>query len=306
MNSDLRNFLLLLFLALCWAPSFLFIKISIDYFEPITLTAIRVGIGALVLWGVLIFKRVKMPKISKNWHHLIACALLQSAIPFSLFGIAEKSVSSSLAAIICGAAPLLTLVLAHFVIENDKFSKAKIIGSFVGFFGLIILIFPSLFGAKATFIGTILLLVAAACYSVAFIYVKKFINLRSFPSLSLPFYQLLFSFVLLVPFALIFESQEQIKYASNVALIAVFGLSFFGTAIAFIVYYKLIDLTSATYTSIVNYMVPVFGAALGIAILGEEMTWNTYLGCILILLGVMISNKMIRIRKSKMNQINQI
>lgn len=306
MNNELRNFLLLLFLALCWAPSFLFLKIAIEYFDPITITAIRVLIGAFALWIYLIFKKIEIPSIRKNWKDLLICAALQSAIPFSLFGIAEKWVSSSLAAIICGASPLLTLVMAHFVIHDDKFTKNKVIGSIVGFAGLVILIFPNLFGASSTALGTILLLIAASCYAVAFIYVKKFINLKEFKSVSLPMLQLLFSFIILLPFSLIFDDYEKMKFASNEAILSVIGLTIFGTVIAFIAYYKLLDLTSATYASMVNYMVPVFGAALGVAILDEEMTWNSYLGCILILLGVMIANKMIKIQKIRNNQVNQI
>ncbi len=84
---------------------------------------------------------------------------------------------------------------------------------------------------------------------------------------------------------------------SFAAFFSLCGLGILGTAIAFVVYYKLIERTSVTYISMVNYLLPVFGAALGMMVLKEQLTWNTYLGGIMILIGVMIANGVINFRK---------
>ncbi len=294
MSSNLKNFLLLLLLASLWGPSFLFIKIAIEFIPPITLTAIRIGIGAALLFTILKFKHRKLPKLKSVWKHFSIAALLQSAVPFTLFAVGEKSIDSSLAAIICGSAPLFTLVLAHFFTKNDRFTKSKLTGSGVGFFGLFILVAPALFGAQATLFGIFAVMIGAMCYAIAFVYVKKFIKMTDFAPLVVPTLQLIFSFLFLLPVALIFEDHSTLKNASPAAIFSTLSLGIFGSALAFVVYYKILAATSATYTSMVNYMVPVVGVVLGMLVLDEQLTWNSYLGCILILVGVMIANGIIK------------
>lgn len=301
MTNNLKNFLLLLLLASLWGPSFLFIKIAIDFIPPITLTAIRIGIGAALLLSILKFHQRKLPKLKSVWKHFSIAALLQSAVPFTLFAVGEKSIDSSLAAIICGAAPLFTLVLAHFFTKNDRFTKNKLVGSSVGFFGLFILVAPALLGASATIFGIFAVMIGALCYAIAFVYVKKFINFKNFAPLVVPTVQLIFSFLFLLPVALIFEDQSNLKYASAAAIFSTLSLGIFGSALAFVVYYKVLAATSATYTSMVNYMVPVVGVVLGMLVLDEQLTWNSYLGCILILVGVMIANGVIKLSAGRAN-----
>lgn len=298
MSSNLKNFCWLVFLASLWGPSFLFIKIAIIYIEPITLTTFRLGLGSALLFAIVKFRKFKFPKFSSAWAHVAIASLFQSAIPFTMFAVGEQSIDSSLAAIICGASPLFTLIIAHFFTRDDRFTKSKLTGSIVGFAGLFILIAPALLGATATAFGVFSVLIGAVCYAIGFVYVKKFINLNKFPSLTAPTLQLFFSFLFLLPLAVIFENPVMsFKHASLPAILSALALAVFGSAIAFTVYYKIIKATSATYTSTVNYIVPVFGMILGIIILDETVDWNSYLGCALILFGVMIANGIIKFSK---------
>ncbi|NBV06992.1 MAG: DMT family transporter [Proteobacteria bacterium] len=297
MKAGARNFLLLLALAASWGPSFLFIKVAVKYVPPIALTAIRMAIASLILFTILKIRGVKLPKLKPILKHFTVSALVQGAIPFTLFGVAEKTVDSSFASIFSGAAPLFAIVLAHFFLPNDRLTKAKVSGACVGFIGLFFLIMPSLINAKADIFGIILLVIAASCYSIAFIYAKKFINVAAFPPLTIPTIQLFISFVILTAASLIFENPFSINYISLEAVLSLLGLGIIGTAIAFVLYYKLIAATSVSYISMVNYMVPVFGVALGMLILKEQLTWNSYLGGILILIGVMLANGVINLNK---------
>lgn len=290
MSANLKNFFWLVFLASLWGPSFLFIKIAIEFIQPITLTAFRLGLGSLVLFTILKFQKVKLPNLKGRLKHVLAAGLIQSAIPFTLFAIGEKSIESSLAAIICGSAPLFTMVLAHFFNQNDQLTKLKVSGATIGFFGLLILISPALSGANSTAFGILTVLVGAICYAIAFVYVKKFINLNDFEPLTLPTIQLFFSFLFLLPLALIFENPAKILLASKPAIFSAFGLAFFGSALAFVIYYKLLKSTSASFTAMVNYIVPVFGIILGSFVLDEKLSWNVYFGGALILFGVMTAN----------------
>lgn len=129
---------------------------------------------------------------------------------------------------------------------------------------------------------------AAASYGVGFVYAKK--NIHGFKPLVVPTAQLFLASLFLLPFSLIVEDSIAIDSVSLAAALSVLGLAVFGTALAFVIYYKLIATTSATYVAAVNYVLPVFGVVLGMAVLKEHLTWNSYLGSLMILVGVMIIN----------------
>ncbi|MBM5782683.1 MAG: DMT family transporter [Pelagibacterales bacterium] len=291
-NEQLKNFLLLLSLGLCWGPSFLFIKVAIEHIPPITLTFLRITIGAIILYTILEIRHTKLPKFGKCWKHFTIMAFFSSAIPFSLFGFGEKYVDSSLAAVINGSTPLFTIIIAHLATENDRLNTNKIIGSIIGFFGLILLIFPSLTNSNSSFLGVLCVTTASICYSIAFIYSKKYI--QGFKPLVVPTAQLIMSAIILLPTSLILENPFEINYVSLPSILCVFALGILGSAIAFIIYYKLLNDTSASYTSMVNYITPIFGAILGYMVLDENLGWNGVIGAIFIIFGVMISNNIIK------------
>lgn len=296
MSAAKKNFLLLLFLAVLWGPSFLFIKVALQSFPPITVALIRVGVAAFLLFIVLKIKNIKLPKFSEVWKNFSLAALFQSAIPFTLFAVGEQYIHSSLAAILNGTTPLFTLIFAHFFIANDRMTKAKTIGATIGFCGLFMLVFPSLVGAHATALGVFAVLIAAISYGVAFVYTKKFI--RGYAPLAVTTLQLFLSTLMLLPLALM-EHPFAISHVTPAALGSVLGLAVFGTAMAFAVYYKIMEQSSATYASMVTYITPVFGIILGAVILGEKLAWNSYIGCAMVLTGVMFANGIISFSRGK-------
>lgn len=292
MSQNLKNFFLLLLLACCWGPSFLFMKVAIKDVSPLVITCGRLLIGGVLLLLILKVKNISLPKPDKRWIHLFVSGLFQSAIPFTLFASGEKYVDSALAAIISGVSPLFTLFLAHFFTDHDKITKYKAIGSFIGFSGLLILVSPSLFDAKASFLGVIMVITAAMCYSISFVYTKKYVH--GFRPIVAPTIQLFLGFLFLLPFCLAFGEPEKIFIATLPTILSIIGLGLLGTAAAFVLYYKVLEVTSPTYLSMVNYITPILGAILGVIVLGEKLVWNYYVGGIFILLGVMTANGLIK------------
>lgn len=290
----LRNFLWLLFLAALWGPSFLFIKVAVADIPPLTLVVGRVGVAGVLLYLILRTQGRNLPAFGPVWLHLAFVALFQNAIPFVLFGWGEQYIDSALAAILNGTTPLFTLVLAHLFTTDDRLTPTKAVGTLIGFSGLALLIAPSLLGGvKATTWGLIAVALAAACYGVAIVYGRR--NLRGLPPFVAPTTQLLLATLFLIPLALIIEQPFRLPVPSWAALGSLLALSVFGTGLAFVVYYRIMEHTSATYVSMVTYLVPVFGVILGVLILKEQLGWNAYLGCALILLGVMIVNGVFRV-----------
>lgn len=289
-----RNFLWLLFLAALWGPSFLFIKVGVGDIPPLTLMMGRVGIAGILLYLILRVQGRNLLPFGRVWRHLAVVALVQNAIPFVLFAWGEQYIDSALAAILNGTTPLFTLLLAHLFTSDDRLTPTKAVGTLVGFSGLLILIGPSLFtGVRATTMGLLAVTFAAACYGVAIIYTRR--HLRGLPPLVAPTTQLLLAALFLLPLSVVIEQPFHLSAPSWPALGSLLALSILGTALAFVVYYRLLEQVSATYLSMSTYLVPVFGVILGVLVLDERLGWNSYVGCTLILAGVMIVNGLIKV-----------
>jgi drug/metabolite transporter (DMT)-like permease len=284
-----KNFLWLLFLACLWGPSFLFIKVAVGEIPPITLVVGRVGLAALLLYIILRMQGRNLPQFGPVWKHVAVVGFFSNALPFVLFSWGEQYIDSALAAILNGTTPLFTIVLAHLFIADDRMTPVKVMGTLLGFGGLVLLIAPSLSeGFEATTWGLLAATTAAASYGIAIVYTRK--NLRGLPPLVAPTAQLLIATIYLLPLSLLIEQPFRLPLPSWSAVAALAGLSIFGTALAFVIYYQLLETTSATYVSMVTYMAPVIGVGLGVFILNEQLSWTVYIGCGLILLGVMVVN----------------
>ncbi len=284
-----QNFIWLVFLASLWGPSFLFIKVGVGEIPPLTFVTGRVGLAALLLHLILRLQGGHLPKLGRTWRHFAVMGFFSNALPFVLFSWGEIYIDSALAAILNGTTPLFTILLAHFFIADDRMTPVKITGVLFGFGGLVLLIVPSLLaGVHATTWGLVAITVAAASYGVAIVYSRK--KLRGLPRFVAPTAQLTMATVYLLPLSLFIERPYSLPLPSWTALGALFCLAVFGTALAFMVYYRVLERTSATYLSMVTYLVPVFGVILGVIVLNEQPGWNAYAGCGLILLGVMVIN----------------
>lgn len=284
-----RNFLWLLLLAALWGPSFLFIKVSVAEIPPLTLVLGRVGLAAVLLYAVLRLQGRKLPKWGPVWKHVAIVALVHNAIPFVLFGWGEQYIDSALASILNGTTPLFTIVLAHFFVADDRLTPTKVVGTLLGFGGLALLIAPSLVGGiQATTWGLLAVTVASFFYGVALVYSRN--HMRGLPPLVAPTAQMFMATVYILPLALIFDRPFSLPAPSWPAVASLLALAVLGTAVAFIVYYRLVEQADASYVSMVTYMIPVFGVILGIVVLAEKLHWTAYVGCTLILVGVMIVN----------------
>ena len=284
-----RNFLWLLVLAALWGPSFLFIKVAVGDIPPLTLVTGRVGLAALLLYVILRSQGGNLPKFGAVWKHFAVVGFFSNALPFVLFSWGEQYIDSALAAILNGTTPLFTIILAHFLISDDRMTPVKAMGTMLGFGGLVLLISPSLMGGiQLTTWGLLAATTAAFSYGIAIVYTRN--HLRGLPRLVGPTAQLTMATVYLLPLSLIIEQPFRLPLPSWPAMGSLIGLSVLGTALAFVIYYSLLERTSATYVSMVTYLAPMIGVALGVAVLGEQLGWTTYAGCGFILAGVMVVN----------------
>ncbi|MEJ2748868.1 MAG: DMT family transporter, partial [Anaerolineae bacterium] len=157
-----------------------------------------------------------------------------------------------------------------------------------------------LVGVQVETWGMLGMAVAAICYAITIIYARQ--NLRGLPPLVAPTAQLLMAALFLLPVSLIVDRPYTLALPGWPALGGLLGLSLWGTAVAFAVYYHILEKLSATELSMVTYLIPIFGIVLGVVVLGEQLTWNIYLGFAFILLGVMTVNGLFRWRRPLLKQ----
>jgi drug/metabolite transporter (DMT)-like permease len=292
-----RNLLLLFLLAALWGPSFLFIKVAVAEIPPLTLVLGRVAIGASFLLVALLLRRQRLSRDRRIWGYLAVMAVLQNALPWTLLSWGEQSIDSATASILNGTTPIFTIVLAHFLVPGDRLTPAKLTGVLMGFAGLLLLIAPSLAdGLRATTLGLVAVTVAAASYAVALVYSRN--RLRGLPPLVAPASQLLLATLFMFPLTMAVDQPWTLAAPSTAAVASLLALGIFGTGLAFVVYYRLLEAATPTYISMVTYIIPVFGIILGVLVLDERLTWYSLAGFALILAGVMAVNGVFSGRRS--------
>ena len=290
----LKNFLDILTLAMLWGPSFLFIKISVGDIPPLTLVAIRISLGALLLFSVLKLKKIRLNSNPHLWLHCFILGIFVNGLPFICFNYSLTRIPSSLSALINGSTPVLTIILANLFLKEERLKWQSVFGVVFGLIGFLVLFLPSILGMDVEFdlFGMLLSLIGAGSYAIGMVYAKK--HIQKAPPLVMPMLQLLTSLSYLIPLAFIFESPiVHLQSASWVAWSGVLGLAVLGTLFAFIMYYRIIAHQGATAVSMVTYLLPIIGTILGVVFLKEKVSIYFSVAACLILSGVLIVNGVI-------------
>jgi drug/metabolite transporter (DMT)-like permease len=288
-NKSTRKVALLLLLAFLWGSAYPLTKISVDDIPMMTYSLGRSAIGALILWLILRFNGQRLPGWDRIWIHLAAMGVVHNAAPYALVAWGSQTVDSGLTAIITSIAPLFTIILAHFMVADDRLTPAKIVGVLVALSGMVALLAPSFQGGlTASLQGIMAILAASLCYGVATVYTRKY--LLGLPFLVGPTAQLIVATGLLLPVSLLLERPFQLPIPSMTSLLAWGATGVLGTAVAFIIFFRLIEMASPSFVSMVSYLIPIVGAGLGVLVLGERLPLSAYFGFAIILAGVMITN----------------
>lgn len=290
--SPVKRLLLTLALTAMWSPSFLFIKLALQDFPPVTIVALRVSLAALIFCGILAWYRRMFPIDGGFWTRMTLMALFSSIIPFALFCYAEQSIDSALAAILNGSTPMFTAILAHLFVRSDRIDLHKATGIGLGCGGLLILFAPKIAeGLNGSLMGMIAGAIAAFSYAVSHVFGKIY-TVGHKPYLA-PTAQFLISSCIMWPLAFMYDDVIHLPMPSLSAMVGIAGLALLGTVSAFIIYYKLLDHCGPTAISMVACFFPVVGMLLGFIFLGESFTVWGMMGAACIFVGMMIVNEVI-------------
>jgi drug/metabolite transporter (DMT)-like permease len=277
-------------LSLIWGASFFFIKLALRGFEPLQIAAGRLLLGAAFLSVLLIIRGERLPRQKIVWFHLAVAGFFLNALPFSLFAWAETEIPSLLAGIYSAAAPIVTVAVAAAILPDERPGVRRLAGIGVGLFGVLVVLGAWNLASGASAKGQLAALAATCSYGVAYPYARKFLSHRGLSVAALATGQLYCAAAELI----LFVPREHRPHIPWQAIFGLACLGLLGTGVAYLISYSLIRDRGATTTSLVNYPIPVVSVILGVAILGEPLTWNQPVGALIVLAGVALCEGRVR------------
>jgi drug/metabolite transporter (DMT)-like permease len=276
----IKYFIELVLLAAIWGASFLFMRNTSPEFGPVMLVTLRTGIAALFLLPLLIRAKL-VSQLSNHYLAILVVGLCNTAIPFCLFSYSTLYLGAGYASILNATAPMFGAVVGFFWLK-DNLSRIAVFGLILGFVGVLVLSLSrnSDYSALA-FLPTLAALCATFLYGVAACYTKRY--LQGVKAIVIAAGSQCFAFVFLAPISLFFWPSTMPNFNSWVQ---VFALAIICTALAYIMYFRLIANIGSAKAITVAYLVPVFGVLWGMIFLQETLTPTMWAGAVLVLLGV--------------------
>lgn len=275
------DWILLLALSGLWGGSFFFYKVLVGALPPVTIVLGRVALAAPPLALVITLRGEAWPRSKAVWLAFAGMGVLNNVIPFTLIVWGETRISSGLASILNATTPLFGVLVAHALTTTEKLTWRRGAGVLVGFAGVIVLIGPDAFSdlGGETLIGGAACLLAAVSYAFAGIYGRRF---RGIPPLAVATGQLTTSAIIMTPLAFAIDRPWTLANPGLGAWAALLALAFFSTAMAYILYFRLLATAGATNLLLVTFLLPISALLLGTLALGEVIAPNALVGMVLI------------------------
>jgi drug/metabolite transporter (DMT)-like permease len=289
-----RDLAMLLLLGALWGASFLFIEVAVPALGPVLLVDLRVLLAAtaLALSTVIVGR---LPALWVRWKEFLILGGLNAAAPFTLIAASQLNLTASLAAILNSTTPLFAAVVAAAWI-GEALTVSKVVGLLLGVVGVAVLVGldpVSLSGIVLLSVGASLL--AALCYALGGVYAKR--TFLGVSPLGMGIGQQAGAAAILLPPAIAAVPEEPPSLA---VVLSVLGLALLSTAVAYLLYFRLITSVGPTKTLTVTFLVPVFGVLFGVLLLKEPVGTGTFAGMAIILSSVaLVTGIRFRVAKEK-------
>ena len=282
LSLSATDWLLLVVLSILWGGSFFFAKVAVDELPPLTLALGRVAIAAAILAvpaGV-----AGLVALARAWPAFAVLGLLNNVIPFTLIFWGQTHIPSGLASIFNATTPIFTALIAHVATRDEKLDASKLIGVTTGFVGVVAMLGPEVLGDIGVGLwAQLACLVAAVSYARAGIWVR---HLAHLPAVTVAAGQLIAASVLLAPLAMLVDRPWRLAMPSPAALAALLALAVLSTALAYVIYFRILARAGATNLLLVTFLIPVSAILLGTVVLGERLAPYHFVGMAIIALGL--------------------
>jgi drug/metabolite transporter (DMT)-like permease len=276
---DARDWSLLGLLSILWGGSFFFNGVVLRELPPFTLVLLRVWLAAMILLPLLWAQRLPFPKGWIGWRPFVLVALFNNVLPFSLIVTGQIYIPSGLAAILNATTPLFTVAVMA-VAGEEKLILRRVVGVITGLVGVAILRGGDFGFAGGQGLGIALCLMAALSYGISALIARRALSEQ--PPLATATFQLMASSLMMAVVAGIFERPWQLPMPSAATWFAVVGLAALSTALAYIVFFRILQRSGATNVMLVTLLVPVTAILLGWLVLGEQISPREITGALVI------------------------
>jgi len=287
-NSEMtgREWAVLLFLAVIWGGAFLFIGVAVRHVDPLTYVWLRLTIAASAMWIFLKWKGEKLGLPRPVWGSILLLALLNNALPFTLFGWGQTHIASGLASILNATTPIWGVIVAHLFTDDERLNPRKLAGVVLGFGGVATMIGPTLLanvGSDA--LAQLACIAASLSYAFAAVWARRFRRMGLKP-MSVTTGQLTAGALMMLPMAMVFGQPWTEPFPPLSAWAAIAALAVFCTALGYVLYFRLIDTAGATNALLVTLLVPPFAILFGTLFLNEVLAPQDFIGLGLIAVGL--------------------
>lgn len=288
---------MLLALSVLWGGGFFFTGIAVHDLPPFTIVLLRVGLAALALGIVIRATGRRLPYGRSAWGAFATMGLLSNVVPFCLIVWGQTRIPSALASILNATTPLSTVIVAHFLTTDEKMSGNRLLGVIIGFAGVVLMIGPkALAGIDGDVLGQLAVLAATLSYAFAGVFGRRFRRMGIGP-IETATGQLMAATLLLLPMTLLVDQPWALPMPGPATWAAMLGISLLSTALAFVLYFRILATAGATNTVLVTFLIPVSAILLGTAVLGERLNTEHFLGMACIAAGlVAIDGRLLRPR----------
>lgn len=270
--------------AAIWGATFLCNEIALADFSPIAITAYRIIFAAALLWIFCVWLGQTIALDRRTCALLGAIGVLNSVVPFTLIGWGQLSIDSSTTGILLASSPFATLLMSHFMTQDDRFEWNKLIGLMLGFSGVCVLLSKGFHAGVGTFTGMLAVVLAGCCYSLASVLIRR---LGSMPSLALAAGTLLSAGLIMLPILLWLDPPWHQGYGAN-TISALLFLAIGPTAIGYVLRAQIVKLNGAVFMSNVGYLIPIFAVLWAWVFLSSQPSATMLVALGLILVGIAV------------------
>lgn len=287
MRMTLQDWALLFLLSVLWGGSFFFVAVAVEELPPLTVVALRTGLAALALIVILRVQGEAWPFAKGAIAAFFVMGLLNNLLPFSLLFWAQTMIPSGLASILNATTPIFSIIVAHFLLADERMATNKAIGILFGFLGVVVLLGGDLLnGASIASLGMLACLGAALAYGFAGVYGRRFKTME-LTATQVAFGQVVATTIMMVPIISIIDRPWTLLPPSVPVVASVLALAIVSTALAYVIFFRILASAGAVNVALVTLLVPVSAILLGTLILGEELAARHYAGMGLIGIGLL-------------------
>ena len=280
------DWLLLLSLALIWGGAFLCISVAVREVQPLTYVWLRLSFAALALWAYVGWRGEGLGLPRSAWGSMLLLALLNNALPFTLFGWGQTHIASGLASILNATTPIWGVVAAHVFTHDERMTPRKIAGVLLGFGGVALMIGPDLLADLGKdSLAELACVVASLSYALAGVWARRY-KRQGLSPITVSTGQLTAGALMMLPLSLLVDQPWQRPLPSLEALGAILALAVICSALGYVLYFRLIDSAGATNALLVTLLVPPVAILLGWLFLHEQLAGQDFAGLALIALGL--------------------